>query len=189
MEHLVNGAPIPQQFPLMPNPFHPLYPPSYSGANQLGYPFPSQAPPLHQHLQTPQQQPLPFQQLLGTALPVGVGIGQLPPQPGGNDPTPRPMAPPASASNNPEPGAPPPNARPTNADPTPPQPTPKLGKRVPGSPSKADQRKRNEAATPTGNEASSERGTAKRKAATQQIGESDTPVQPQKRPRRGGVRK
>ena len=180
MEQIVNGASIPQQFPLIPNPFHPLYPPSYAGANQLGYPFPPQAPPLHQHLQTPQQQPLPFQQLLGAALPVG--IGQMPPQPGANDPTPRPMAPPASASNNPEPGAPPPIAR---SDPTPPQITPKLGKRVPGSPSKADQRKRNEAGTPAGNEANSERVTSKRKAPSQQVGESDTPVQPPKRPRRG----
>lgn len=183
----MNGASIPQLFPLIPNNFHPLYPPSYAGANQLGYPFPPQGPPLHQHLQTPQQH---FQQLLGPALPVGVGMGQMAPPPGANDPAPRPMAPPASASaNNPEPGAPPisgplPNARPTNAEPTPPQITPKLGKRAPGSPSKADQRKRNEAGTPAGNETNSERVNPKRKAPTQQVGESDTPVQPTKRARR-----
>jgi hypothetical protein len=189
MEQIVNGASIPQLLPFMPNTFHPFYPASYTGANQLGYPLPSQAPPLHQPLQTPQQQPQPFQQLLSAALPVGTG---MPPPPGANDPAPqRPMAPPASASvNNPEPGPPPisgslPIARPTSAAPTPPNATPKPGKRTPGSPSKTDQRKRGSAETPAGNETGSERVNTKRKAPTQQVGESDTPVQSAKRPRRG----
>jgi hypothetical protein len=191
MEHIVNGASIPPLFHLIPNNFHPLYPPPYTGASQLGYPFPSQAPPLHHLLPTPQQQPQPFQQLLGAALPVGVPMGQMHPPPGANDPAPqRPMGPPASTSiNNPDPGPAPnsgplPNARPT---PTPPHVTPKQGKRVPGSPSKADQRKRGEAATPAGNETGAERAPNKRKANSQQVGESDTPVQSSnKRQRRGG---
>jgi len=213
MEQIVNGASIPQLVPFMPNAFPPLYPPSYMGANQLGYSLPSQPPPLHQPLQTPQQQPQHFQQqpqhfqqqpqhfqqqpqhlqqLLGAALPVGVSMRQMHPPPGASDHAPqRPMAPQASSSiNNSEPAplpisGPLPIARPASAAATPQNATPKLGKRTPGSPSKTDQRKRGEAETPAGNEASSERVNTKRKAPTQQVGDSDTPAQTVKRPRRG----
>lgn len=186
MERIVNGAPIPQLSTSMPNTFHPLYPPSITGVNQLGYSLPPQAPPLHQPLQAPQ--PHPFQQFFGTPLPVGVG--QVQPPPGANDPaSQRPLALPPNASvNNPEPGPPsmsgPPIASSTSAGPSPPRATPKLGKRTPVSPSK-DQRKRGEAETPAGNEASSERATTKRKAPTQQVGDSDAPTQSSKRARKG----
>lgn len=181
MQQIVNGAPVPQPFPSVPNTFHPLYPPSIAGANQLGYPFPPQAPPFHQPLQTPRQQPQPFQQF-GAPLPMGVGMGQMAPPPGANDhASQRPLAPPTNTSvNNPEPGPPSmsgplPIAGPTSAAPTPPNATPKLGKRAPGSPSK-DQRKRGEAGTPAGNEAGPERGTTKRKAHTQQVGDNEGPA-------------
>lgn len=189
MEQIVNGAPVPQLFPSISNTMHPLYPPSNTGANQLGYPLPPQAPPFHQHLHTPRQQPQPFPPHFGAPPPAGMSMIQMLPPPGANDPaSQRPLAPPSSTSaNNPEPGPPSmsgplPIAGPTSAAPTPTNATPKLGKRAPGSPSK-DQRKRGEAGTPAGNEAGPER-TTKRKAHTQQVGDSDAPAPSSKRIRK-----
>src|SRR5258708_6640941 len=164
MEQIANGAPIPPLFPSMPNTFHPP-PPTYIGANQLGYPFPAQAPPPHHTLQTLQQQQQPFQQFFGAPPFTGAGMDQIRPSPvatGANGPIPQSLVPPPSTVVGKTEVGPPPISG-TSAAVTPPQPTPKLSKRTsaatPGSPSK-EQRKRSEVETPAGKEAGPERVTA-----------------------------